>query len=225
MTEQLERRTESTRLQILHAASRQFAQKSYSLVSLDDILDDAQVTKGAMYFHFRSKHALAVEIVEHRATIAAAAMQELIRRGLSGLETAIDLTYQTALEDVREDMARAALNLIESIGRTDGLQSRVIGLWLGMLTDICRRAINDGDVADRHDPEDIAKVMVSMYLGTRQTSDINDPERFFRDLEGIWNLTLPGFTTPDRLSYLTQFTKRRTKLAIRKARPAPADAL
>ena len=70
MTEQLDRRADTTRLQILRAASRQFARKSYSLVSLDDILADAEVTKGAMYFHFRSKHALASAIIDYRAAVA-----------------------------------------------------------------------------------------------------------------------------------------------------------
>ena len=71
MTEQLDRRADTTRLQILRAASHQFAHKAYSLVSLDDILADAEVTKGAMYFHFRSKYALASAIIEHRAASAA----------------------------------------------------------------------------------------------------------------------------------------------------------
>ena len=69
MTEQIDRRADTTRLQILRAASRQFAHKSYSLVSLDDILADAEVTKGAMYFHFRSKHALASAIIEYRFVV------------------------------------------------------------------------------------------------------------------------------------------------------------
>ncbi len=66
MTEHLDRRADTTRVQILRAASHQFARKSYSLVSLDDILADAEVTKGAMYFHFRSKYALASAIIEYR---------------------------------------------------------------------------------------------------------------------------------------------------------------
>jgi len=33
------------------------------MVSLDDILSEAELTKGAMYFHFASKQALASAIV------------------------------------------------------------------------------------------------------------------------------------------------------------------
>ena len=112
MTEQLDRRADTTRLQILRAASRQFARKSYSLVSLDDILADAEVTKGAMYFHFRSKYALASAIIEYRIASARASVDELLARKLSGLETLIDISYLVAIEDIGDETARAGLNLL-----------------------------------------------------------------------------------------------------------------
>ena len=58
-----DQRSDTTRDQILRAAAHQFAQRPYYAVGLDDILAQAQLTKGAMYFHFRSKHALALAIV------------------------------------------------------------------------------------------------------------------------------------------------------------------
>ena len=84
---------------------------------------------------------------------------------------------------------------------------------------IARKAVNDGDVIADRDPEDIARLLVSMYLGLRQTSNLAEPERFLRDLENVWVLVLPGFVKPDRIDYLTQFIKRRTAVAIKKATP------
>jgi AcrR family transcriptional regulator len=225
VTEQLDRRADTTRLHILRAASHQFAYKPYSLVSLDDILTAAEVTKGAMYFHFRSKHALASAIVEHRAEVGRMTFEVAVARGLSGLETLIDISYLVAVEDISDDMARAGFNLIESIGRADGLQSRVLGLWVAGFTDIARRAIGEGDVIEAADPEHIARLLVSMYLGTRQTSDLDDPERLLTDLEKLWTLVLPGFANLDRLGYLNQFIRRRTALSIKKAKPLGTDVL
>ncbi len=67
--------------------------------------------------------------------------------------------------------------------------------------------------------ESVAKLLVSMYLGLRQTSDLADPDRFLHDLEKMWALILPGFVKPDRVDYLNQFIKRRTAVAIKKATP------
>jgi AcrR family transcriptional regulator len=219
VTEQIDRRADTTRLQILRAASRQFARKSYSLVSLDDILADAEVTKGAMYFHFRSKHALASAIIEYRAALARGAVDELLARKLSGLETLIDICFLVAVEDIGDELARAGLNLLESIGRTNGQQASVLGDWVAAFAAIARKAVKEGDIVEHHEPEGIARLLVSMYLGLRQTSDLSEPERFLHDLEHAWTLVLAGFAKPDRIDYLTQFIKRRTAVAIKRATP------
>ena len=219
MTEQLDRRADTTRLQILRAAAHQFARKSYSSVSLDDILADAEVTKGAMYFHFRSKYALASAIIEYRAAVTRASVDQLLALKLSGLETMIDISYLVAIEDIGDETARAGLNLLESIGRTDGLQATVLGPWVTAFAAIARKAVKDGDIISDRDPQGIGRLLVSMYLGLRQTSNLAEPERFLRDLENMWALVLPGFVKPDRIDYLNQFITRRTAVALKKATP------
>lgn len=225
MTESVDRRADATRLQIMQAAAGQFARKPYSVVNLDDILADAAVTKGAMYFHFRSKHALASAIVEDRIETGRLTAADVLARRLSGVETMVDIFYLVAVDDIGDEMARAGFNLIESIGRADGLALRVLDAWISGFADIARRAIAEGDVLDGCDPDDMARLLVSMYLGIRQTSTLDDPERFLRDLERAWTLLLPGFIKPDRLGYLRQFIKRRTTLATKKATPVRTDSL
>jgi AcrR family transcriptional regulator len=219
VTEQLDKRADTTRLQILRAASRQFARRSYSLVSLDDILADAEVTKGAMYFHFRSKYALASAIIEYRAAVARASVDQLLARKLSGLETMIDISFLIAIEDIGDETARAGLNLLESIGRTDGLQADILGQWMTAFAAIANKAVKDGDIISDRKPEGIASLLVSMYLGLRRTSNLAEPERFLRDLENMWALVLPGFVKLDRIDYLNQFLKRRTAVALKNAAP------
>jgi len=225
VTDQVDRRPDTTRLQILRAASRQFAHRPYSLVSLDDILADAEVTKGAMYFHFRSKFALATAIVEHSAELGRMAVKELLARGLSGLEALIDISVLIAGMDISDENTRAGLNLLESIGRTDAFQAGVLEAWVAGFAEISRRAIAEGDIDNSRDPVGIARLLVSMYLGIRQTSDLDDPQRLLSDLESAWTLVLPGISNPDRVGYLTQFVRRRTALAIKKAKPLTPNGL
>ncbi|MBU9764258.1 TetR/AcrR family transcriptional regulator [Mycobacterium sp. TNTM28] len=219
MTEQLDRRAELTRLQILQAAARQFAHTPYNLVSLDDILADATVTKGALYFHFRSKHALAVSIVEYRTALAHQSVEDILARNLSGAETLFDLCCLVAAEDIGNPMARACLNLVESIGRTDGLGARVLDSWVRGYADVAKRAIGEGDFTTETDPEAVSRLLVSTHLGTRQIRDLDDPVQFLTDLEHSWRLALPGFVVPPRLGYLEQFIRRRTAVGIKKAAP------
>jgi AcrR family transcriptional regulator len=172
-----------------------------------------------MYFHFRSKYALASAIIEYRAAVARASVDQLLARKLSGLETMIDISFLIAIEDIGDETARAGLNLLESIGRTDGLQADILGQWLTAFAAIANKAVEDGDIISARKPEGIASLLVSMYLGLRQTSNLAEPERFLPDLGNMWALVLPGFVKPDRIDYLNQFIKRRTAVALKNAAP------
>jgi TetR/AcrR family transcriptional regulator, transcriptional repressor for nem operon len=213
-------RADTTRQQILRAASHQFARRAYHDVGLDDILAEAELTKGAMYFHFRSKHALAVAIIEQHTAAGAVAVQELLSKQLSGLETLIDFVYLISIRDIGEDMSRAAMNLLGTVGRTEGLQPKLLGGWTKALADVTRRAITEGDVSERCEPQDVGRLIVSMYMGLRQTSDLDEPERFLLDLEKCWTLVLTGILQPDRIDFFRQFIRRRTALAIGSASAA-----
>ena len=219
MTEATDSKSGIFRMHLIHAAAREFALKPYTLVSLDDILAHADVTKGAMYGHFRSKHALAVAVIEHRAMLLQESLDELSTRSPSALETLIDVTYVVAVSDCGEDMARAALNLLESVGRFDGLQPIFTDAWIAGFAEYVRRAVEQEDVIHCADPTAVARVIVSMYLGLRQTSDLNDPTTLIGDLEASWLLALPGFADPRRLDYLRGFIRRRSALAIRNTAP------
>jgi AcrR family transcriptional regulator len=217
VTEPSDRRADATRLQIVLAASHEFARKSYSQVSLDDILAQAAVTKGAMYFHFRSKHELALAIIERQGMVGREALAEVTARKLSALETLVDLSCAIVNRDLGDEVSRAGLNLLESIGRADGVQARLLNEWVGIVADVMRRAAVEGDIVADRDPEDVARVLVSAFMGSRQTTDVDDAHRYFTDLQNIWILTLPGFANPERLSYLDKFIRRRTAVAMTKA--------
>jgi TetR/AcrR family transcriptional repressor of nem operon len=219
MSEVSDKRSDSTREQILRAAAHQFAQRPYYAVGLDDILAEAQLTKGAMYFHFRSKHALALAIVDEQTVRSGAAVQDLFTRKLSGLETLIDVSFLIAMADIAEDLTRAAFNLLESVGRTEKLQERLLGGWIQLLGDIAGRGIREGDIVDRSDPEDIGRLLVSIYMGLRQASNLEDPVVLLSDYQKALSTVLRGIVQPDKIDYFAQFLKRRTALAIKAVSP------
>jgi TetR/AcrR family transcriptional repressor of nem operon len=218
-TQSTDGRADATRRQILRAASHQFARRAYHDVGLDDILAAAELTKGAMYFHFRSKHALAVAIIEQQTAAGAVAVEELLTRGLSGLETLIDFSYLMAVADINRDGVRAGLNLLESVGRSEGLQKRLLDDWAKALAGVVEQAIAEGDIDEKCDPQDVGRLMVSLHMGLRQTSNLEEPERFLHDLEKCWTLLLNGILRADRAEYFRQFLRRRAALAIAAGSP------
>ena len=216
MTEASERRAGTTRQRLIAAASRQFAHRSYSMVSLDDILAEAELTKGAMYFHFQSKQALAVAIIDDLTEMSRAAVTELLAHKMSGLETLIDLLYLLAVQDSQNEVARAGVRLLETLDNTTALPPALWQLWIEFVTTLIQKAVTEGDVVDHHDPEDIAKMLVALWVGMRRISDLDQPEHYLENLQKAWMLALSSFINPDRINYFTQFIQRRHALAVKK---------
>ena len=213
MPEASERRAETTRQRLIAAASHQFAHRPYSTVSLDDILAEAELTKGAMYFHFPSKQALAVAIIENLAETSRTAVTELLARRMSGLETVIDLIYLLAVQDIQHEVVRAGVRLLESLDDNTAMPPALWHSWIEFITTLIQKAVTEGDVVDKDDPEDIAKMLVALWVGIRRISDLDELEHYIDNLEKAWILALPSFTNPDRIDYFTQFIKRRQALA------------
>ena len=216
MTEASERRADTTRHRLIAAASHRFARRSYSMVSLDDILAEAELTKGAMYFHFPSKQALALAIIDDLNEMSRAAVSELLTRQMSGLETLIDLVYLLAVQDTQNEVARAGVRLLETVDDPTDPSTTVWQSWIEFVTTLIQKAVTDGDVVDHADPEDVAKMLVALWVGTRRISDLDQPERYLDNLQKAWILALPSFTNSDRIDYFTQFIKRRHTLAVNK---------
>jgi hypothetical protein len=86
--------------------------------------------------------------------------------------------------------------------------------WIEALAAVVEKAIADGDVDERCSPQDVGRLIVSLHMGLRQASNLDEPERFLVELEKSWALVLRGILQPDRIDYFSQFVRRRTALAI-----------
>ena len=150
MTEASERPAGTTRQRLIAAASRQFGHRPYSMVSLDDILAEAELTKGAMYFHFPSKQALAMAIIDDLNEMSQAAVTELLTRQMSGLETLIDLIYLRAVQDTQNEVARAGVRLLETLDDATALPTTVWQSWIEFVTTLIQKAVTEGDVSRPH---------------------------------------------------------------------------
>jgi TetR/AcrR family transcriptional regulator, transcriptional repressor for nem operon len=169
-----------------------------------------------MYFHFPSKQALALAIVDDLNEMSRAAVAELLTRQMSGLETLIDLVCLQAVQNTQNEVARAGVRLLETVDNPTSLPTTLWQSWIELVTTLIQKAVTEGDVLDHHDPEDIAKMPVALWAGVRRISDLDQPEHYLDNLQKAWILALPSFTNPDRIDYFTQFIKRRYTLAMKK---------
>src|SRR6185503_7447166 len=90
----IQQRAVLTRTRVLTAAAEVFARTGFLAASMNDIVDQAGVTKGAVYFHFPSKEARAVAIVEEQFQQWPMVVEALARHSPNALVSIVALTYE-----------------------------------------------------------------------------------------------------------------------------------
>jgi len=74
---------ETRRQQLLDAAESLFKRRGYRSTTTEDIARKAGLTKGALYFHFKSKREITLELVKRAACKAIGDLEANIRTGMT----------------------------------------------------------------------------------------------------------------------------------------------
>nr|MDP9167903.1 TetR/AcrR family transcriptional regulator [Actinomycetota bacterium] len=82
-------RSEATRRKIIDSAVDLINEIGYPAAGLGDIIERAELTKGALYYHFDSKEALATAIIEEGSETLLTAFRAAGRTGAPTMENII----------------------------------------------------------------------------------------------------------------------------------------
>lgn len=159
-----------TRKGILTAAAQAFAAKGYPAVTILDVAEAAGMTKGAVYFHYENKDALALAVTEQfygRIGELAESVEEL---ALPPLASVAELLLRTATAFRDETVIQAGARL--------QLERQLVGLRLPLpyqaytelITSWLARDREAGAADDRPAPETLASVLVSAFFGAQHIS-------------------------------------------------------
>ena len=118
-------RAERSRARILDAAADEFDAHGFSGARLERIVERTGLTKGAVYFHFRSKLDLAKALVSEKYANGPAIVAEVEESGLRGVAAATGSERRPAVdqrvlvrEGVRERRPRAdGVDLLQRLDR------------------------------------------------------------------------------------------------------------
>jgi AcrR family transcriptional regulator len=159
-----------TRGQVLDAAAEAFATKGFPAVTVMDVAELAGVTKGAVYFHFANKEALAKAVAEEFYHVLGVIGQEVQDEELSPLDAVAELLGRTAIA-FRDDtlvQAGARLQIERSLIGAD-LPMPYLG-YTDSLVSWFRQAQDEGQLAAETSPEVTARILVSAFFGAQHIS-------------------------------------------------------
>ena len=168
-------RARRTREQILDAALDAFAREGYDGVSLNSLIRESGLTKGAFYFHFASKDELALAAFRHgQEKVVGLISAEAARHGDALEQLSASFRARTRLYREMPSL-RGVLRLGVALGAKAGPDSeyaRFQELTIEFLSGIVARGQAEGSVRPDLDPRATGELIFAMMVGTDQVSRI-----------------------------------------------------
>lgn len=154
-------------LEIFHA-------KGYYNTSLDDILNELSLSKGAFYHHFKSKEDYFINIVQNLIVQKVYALLiEPLNTNENPLPVIVESLERALEPGKRNEMAYGfMLNdfLTEFNKRNEEISSQlkeILSVWEVNLVAVLKKGKLDGHIARHVDCEGVATYIIASYLGMR----------------------------------------------------------
>jgi AcrR family transcriptional regulator len=202
-------RSEVTRGKIIASAVELFNEIGYAAAGLGDIIERAEMTKGALYYHFDSKESLATAIMEEGSAHVIEAFRSITTSSAPTLESMIHGVFVVADLLSTDQIARSGTHLLRAFGEFNKTAAGTYRGWVAEMTERTRQAIDEGDLRADLDPQAVGETIVGSMLGAEvlasaTTAGADVLQRVAR----TWKVLLPAIVNPESLSYFNEFLAR-----------------
>lgn len=213
----MQQRAVLTRGRVLIAAAEVFARTGFLAASMNDIVEAAGVTKGAVYFHFPSKEALAVAIVEEQFAQWPPMVAAIIEHSPDALTSVVALTYEVGSRFRDDILTTAGVRLSFERELVNAAMPTPFVGWVGILQELFGQARREGQLRSGLVPAATARALVGSFFGIQHVSEMltnrNDLET---RLDEFWRVFLIGVAAEPDWSG-TQRAVRRVRAAVRRS--------
>ncbi|MEN3318315.1 MAG: hypothetical protein V7643_1716 [Mycobacterium sp.] len=214
-------RSEATRTKIITSAVELFNEIGYPAAGLGDIIDRAEMTKGALYYHFESKESLATAIIEEGSARLSEAFRSITSSSAPALETIIHGVFVVADLMGTDQIARSGMQLLRAFGEFNDAGARTYGGWTAEMTECTRQAIDEGDLRGDLDAQAVGKTIVGSMLGAELLANATTAGAdVLQYVAQTWKVLLPAIVSQESSSYFDEFLARE---ALRHSAETVAD--
>jgi len=172
---QTQDRGETTRRRIVETATELFREHGFDATPVSAIIEAAEVTKGGFYFHFPSKVALGLDVMDAMRT----EQRDTVIAAVSAHPRAVDQLVAMAhiVADSDELNTGAAIGRMCIEIKADPAApsfDTAFDEWFTLVTDLLRRAQAEGDADPHVDPETTGFMIVAAFLGLDYVEQIRE---------------------------------------------------
>ncbi|MBI3804386.1 MAG: TetR family transcriptional regulator C-terminal domain-containing protein [Nitrospirae bacterium] len=162
---------DETKRKILETACDLFYLRGYHGTSIDDILKACRVKKGNLYFHFKSKEALGLSVIDMYGSVMIPFFQETLRGKGSALSRLFGLfqAQERRLKSARFKGGCPLGNLaLELADHHDGFRRKldaIFDAWAREVEQLLKEAQKEGEIKKSVDPKQMATFVVAVLEG------------------------------------------------------------
>ncbi|MDH6197044.1 AcrR family transcriptional regulator [Mycobacterium frederiksbergense] len=198
-----------TRRKIINAAVDLFNERGYPATGLGDIIERAEMTKGALYYHFDSKETLAEEIIGEGGTAMLATFRAIALSSSPALENTIHGLFVVADFTRSDKVAQIGMQLLRTFSGINDAAARVYASWQDELAGQLAQAADEGDLRENLDVASAAEVILGSMLGAEALARATVTGTDLRDrVARTWDLLLPAIVSRESLDYFREFLAR-----------------
>ncbi|NNK69621.1 MAG: TetR/AcrR family transcriptional regulator [Flavobacteriaceae bacterium] len=151
-----------------------FYKKGYYNTSIDDILKELDLSKGAFYYHFQSKEDFFVSIVQNMVVRKVYNLMIEPIEGKADPVTAIERCFENALATAEHNELDYGFVLGNFITEFNGRNQEIskylkdiYKVWEVNLVTTLQKGKTDGFIARHVDSEGVASFLIASYMGIR----------------------------------------------------------
>jgi AcrR family transcriptional regulator len=201
-----QQRAIDTRRNALIGAAVAIERHGYEGATIAQMVQESNITKGALYFHFPSKEAVAEAIIAEQSEW----VSQRYGAGDPPVQTIVDLSYAFVDALHSDPLMRASIRM--TIDRAAPAESIVQGysIWISVVSHLLDRGRAAGTLHADVEAGDCAYTITSAITGLQLTSEALCQRRDLADrVENFWRLLIPAIVRPDLVARVDTRPPRR----------------
>lgn len=205
-----QQRAIDTRRNALRGAAVVIDRRGYEAATISEMVQESGITKGALYFHFASKEAVAEAIIAEQGEW----LSEQLAHGTAPVQMVVDLSYAFVDALLSDPLMRASIRMTIDRAAGPDVVAQGYSTWIRAVESLLVRARAAGTLAGSTRPADCAYVITSAITGLQLTSDaLSRRADLAQRVEHFWRLFVPAMVRPDltrRVDVRPPSARRRT---------------
>lgn len=195
-------RAVATRAAIVRGAAKAFVRLGYAAASLTAIGKETRISNGALYFHFETREAVAVAVLEEYQAIVREMVAAETARGRSALESLIGISFSFTKLIQRNVVVQAGLVLsTERSNLPTSASKQAYDTWITQITLAVTLGQRQGDVRNDVDARQLGELLSAAFTGIQMMSAaISNHRDLVERVRTSWLLLLPSVVPADRLA-------------------------